>query len=161
MTRQELIEEQYPESKMQFYTGFDDAILGVDDNRWDQSKGDENDDSKERVVYSTAKIIEILMKRDGMTYETAREFFDFNIIGGYTGIHTPICVEDEELDPVTLDINFDPVKEDITTAWNEIEEFLTDERELSAEELRNVHDVMIARLEKALAILGKYVDDQE
>jgi hypothetical protein len=151
------IEESYPDSKMLFADGFDDAILGVDNNQWDQRKGDEGDDSKERVIYSVKKIIEILMTRDGMGYEVALDHYDYNISGGFVGIHTPIFSEDEDLDiPLPTE-----VKEDITTAWNEIEEFLTDERELSAEELRNVHDVMIARLKKALSVLSTWVDDQE
>ena len=74
----------------------DDAILGVDDNRWTKEK-DANDESTERVVYSVKKIISVLMKRDSMDYEMAREYFDFNISGGYVGVHTPVFVEDEEL----------------------------------------------------------------
>jgi hypothetical protein len=56
----------------------DDAIVGIGWKFTDPS-----------VVYSTEKILEILMK-DDMTYETAREYFDFNIAGGYVGEHTPI-----------------------------------------------------------------------
>ena len=92
------IEESYPDSKMLFADGFDDAIIGVDENRWDQRKGDEGDDSKERVIYSVKKIIDILMTRDEMEYEVAREHFDFNITGAYVGIHTPIFAEDEDLE---------------------------------------------------------------
>lgn len=98
MNKKEQIAEQYPESKMLFCDGFDDAIIGVDENRWDQRKGDDGDDSKERVIYSVKKIIEILMTRDGMEYEVAREHFDYNITGAYVGIHTPVFAEDEDLE---------------------------------------------------------------
>jgi hypothetical protein len=98
MKKEEIISDQYPESKMLFADGFDDAILGVDDNRWNHTKGDEDDGTKKRVVYSVTKIIKVLMERDGMDYETAREHFDFNIAGGYVGVHTPVFVEDEDLE---------------------------------------------------------------
>lgn len=55
--------------------GYDDAIVGVS--------------SKEIVVYSINKIVEILMA-EGMTDEEALEFFDYNIEGSYVGEKTPI-----------------------------------------------------------------------
>lgn len=93
MTRED-IEDMYPESMMLFADGLDDAILGVDDNRWAKDR-DKDDDSTERVVYSVKKIIQTLMDRDGMTYEEAREFYDYNIVGGYVGVHTPVFAEDD------------------------------------------------------------------
>ena len=47
------------------------------------------------MVYSVKKVLEILMARDGMSYEEAREFFEFNIVGAYVGPGTPVFVEDE------------------------------------------------------------------
>lgn len=44
------------------------------------------------LVYDAEKIRDILMKRDGMLHEEAREFIEFNIEGGYLGIHTPVLV---------------------------------------------------------------------
>lgn len=55
--------------------GYDDAIVGVS--------------SKEIVVYSINKIVEILMA-EGMTDEEALEFFEYNIEGSYVGEKTPI-----------------------------------------------------------------------
>lgn len=55
--------------------GYDEAILGVS--------------SKEIVIYSIPKILEILQK-DGMDEEEALEFFEFNIEGSYVGEKTPI-----------------------------------------------------------------------
>lgn len=51
-----------------------------------------------RILYSKDKILDILQKRDGMTYSEAEEFFDYNIIGGYFGEQNPIFL-DRELDP--------------------------------------------------------------
>jgi hypothetical protein len=51
------------------------------------------------LVYSVDTIISILMNRDGLSYEEAFEFFEFNIQGSYVGDHTPLYVhtiDDEE-----------------------------------------------------------------
>ena len=48
------------------------------------------------MVYSVKKVLEILMTRDGMSYEEAREFFEFNIVGAYVGAGTPVFVEDDD-----------------------------------------------------------------
>jgi len=64
--------------------GFDDAILGV--------VTDFN--SEPRVAYSKSKCIDILMERDGMDYEEAMEYFDYNVSGAYMGEQTPIWVDD-------------------------------------------------------------------
>jgi len=97
MTIREKIEQEYPDSKMLFLLEeeFDDAIIGVDDNRWEQRKGDDGDESTERVIYSVMKIMYILVSKFGLSYEKAQEHFDINIIGGYVGIHTPIFCQDE------------------------------------------------------------------
>ena len=55
--------------------GLDEAIIGVG------SRGSQ----KDVLVYDVEKVIEILMTRDGMTYEEAEEFFNFNIGGGWYG----------------------------------------------------------------------------
>ena len=48
----------------------------------------------ETVLYSTQKILEIMVDRDGMTEEEAMEFFDFNIIGSYNGDGMPSFLND-------------------------------------------------------------------
>ena len=45
------------------------------------------------AIYDAQKCVEILMKRDDMTYEHAFEFFDFNIKGAYLGEYTPIFIK--------------------------------------------------------------------
>ena len=64
--------------------GFDEAIIGsiISFGR------------KEIVLYSTQKILDIMIERDDMTQEEALEFFDFNIIGSYNGEGMPAFLND-------------------------------------------------------------------
>lgn len=61
--------------------GHDDALAGYD--------------TQGRAIYFIDAIIGTLMKRDGMTYEEAYEFFDFNIAGAFVGEYTPIYMQEE------------------------------------------------------------------
>lgn len=45
--------------------------------------------------FSVSKCIKILMDRDGMTYEEADEFFEFNVSGAWTGEGTPVWIYDD------------------------------------------------------------------
>ena len=68
--------------------GFDDAIIGV-----------VNDfNSEPRIAYSITECINILMKRDGMTYIDAMEYFSYNVQGAYMGKQTPVWVDDMMFD---------------------------------------------------------------
>ena len=62
--------------------GYEDALIGVG-HRFGGAI----------AVYDLNKCIGILMERDGMTEEEAREFFDFNTLGAYAGPFTPIFLE--------------------------------------------------------------------
>tara|TARA_B000000609_G_C23969874_1_gene238682 strand:- start:138 stop:449 length:312 start_codon:yes stop_codon:yes gene_type:complete len=75
----ETIKELNPESVV--LDGLDNAIEGYDKDG--------------RIIYSVYNIIETLMERDGMTYEEAVEFYDFNIEGAYMGEYTPIFLHHE------------------------------------------------------------------
>ena len=44
------------------------------------------------LVYDAEQIRENLMKRDGMSFEDAREYIEFNIEGAYMGVRTPVLV---------------------------------------------------------------------
>jgi len=44
------------------------------------------------AAYSYEKCIEILMDRDGISYEEAVEHFDFNVIGAWLGEGTPVFI---------------------------------------------------------------------
>lgn len=63
--------------------GFDDAIIGLA-NRINLGPV---------VAYSVEKIIEIMMDRDGMSYEEAYEFYSYNIVGAWLGEGTPVFIE--------------------------------------------------------------------
>jgi hypothetical protein len=69
--------------------GFDDAIVGLA-RRCGQPT---------LVAYSVTKAIQVLMK-DGMSYEDAVEYFEFNVVGAWVGEHTPIWIEDMDPDDV-------------------------------------------------------------
>jgi len=66
---------------------FDDCIIGICHRFHDSF-----------VVYDEKKVIAKLMERDGMTEEEAREFHDFNQLGGWHGDHTPGFIELPETD---------------------------------------------------------------
>ena len=42
------------------------------------------------AVYDVEKCVKVLMERDGMTDEDAREFLDFNTLGAWMGEGTPL-----------------------------------------------------------------------
>ena len=50
------------------------------------------------AIYSIPKAIRILVTRDGMSEEAAREYLEFNSIGAWMGTHTPVWVEVMSLD---------------------------------------------------------------
>ena len=47
------------------------------------------------AVYSRKGCIDILTSRDGMSYDEAMEYFDFNVQGAWVGENTPIFLDDE------------------------------------------------------------------
>lgn len=75
----ESIAEFNPEALLA--NGLENAIVGYD--------------TKGRVIYSVSNIIDILVERDGMSYEDASEHFSFNIECAYVGEHTPIYMYEE------------------------------------------------------------------
>lgn len=79
MTREEISE--WNENAL-LCDGFDEAIIGIA----------ERINLGPVVAYDIEKILEILMERDGMSYEEAHEYFTFNIIGAWMGEFTPIFI---------------------------------------------------------------------
>jgi hypothetical protein len=67
--------------------GYDDALVGSAE-LWVPNRGGAV--LVEKAIYSGEKIVEILMARDGLDDEDAREFVSFNIEGAYMGSETPI-----------------------------------------------------------------------
>lgn len=47
------------------------------------------------ALYSYTKCIDILIDRDGMTYEEAIEYMDYNVLGAYMGENTPMFLMDD------------------------------------------------------------------
>jgi hypothetical protein len=80
-TRDEIVNwvSQYPDEVM-LADGFEDAFLGVC----------EIFGRSPVVAYDKDKCIEVLVERDGMEYEEAVEFFDFNVAGAWVGDSTPV-----------------------------------------------------------------------
>ena len=60
--------------------GLDDAIIGIV----------EDFGNSPRVLYCRNKILEILQERDLMTEQEAEEYYDYNILGLYTGEQNPV-----------------------------------------------------------------------
>lgn len=79
MTREEIAEIN-PSALL--CDGFDDAIIGMA----------ERINMEPIVAYSVNKIIDIMMERDGMQYEEALEYYDYNILGSWMGDNTPIFI---------------------------------------------------------------------
>jgi hypothetical protein len=78
--KQETLAEANPEAL--FADGFEDALVG---SGTVFSKGP-------IAVYDREHCVRILMERDGMTWEEAEEYFEFNVAGAYVGAGTPAFV---------------------------------------------------------------------
>jgi hypothetical protein len=74
------LDEENPEALLM--DGFEDAILGV---ACQYSR-------PPLVVYDRERCIEVLVKRDAMTYEEAEEYFSFNCEGAWVGEGTPLIL---------------------------------------------------------------------
>jgi len=72
--------------------GFDEAVVGTITS---YGRG-------ESVLYSTEKIIGIMMERDGMSADEALEFFHVNILGSYNGEGMPSFLNDH-VEPLEFD----------------------------------------------------------
>lgn len=76
----EKILEQHEDEEILIADGFDDAVIGIEENSM-------------RLIYSVEKCINILMEQ-GMDMTEAVEYFDFNVSGSYVGEKTPIWCDD-------------------------------------------------------------------
>ena len=82
MTRQEvqsILAEENPEAL--FYDGFDEAIIGI-----------ARRSGMAVVAYDQNRCYQKLIA-DGMSFEEAADYFEFNVIGSYLGEHTPVFVD--------------------------------------------------------------------
>ena len=62
--------------------GFDEAITGVSQRM----------NEPLLAVYAYDKMIDVLIERDGLDWDEATEYLDFNVIGAWVGEKTPIIV---------------------------------------------------------------------
>jgi hypothetical protein len=76
----EEILEIYSEEELLIADGFNEAIIGIDENSL-------------RIIYSIKKCIQILTR--DMCEEDALEYFSYNVSGAYVGEKTPIWCRDD------------------------------------------------------------------
>lgn len=76
----EEISELNPEAMLA--DGFDEAILGMCVQFG----------SEPVVAYDYNKCVEVLMSRDDMSREDAIDFIEFNVVGAYVGMNTPVFI---------------------------------------------------------------------
>lgn len=72
--------ENYPDETILRADGFDDAIIGVEEDSM-------------RLIYSVSRCVQILVD-DGMSIEDAMEHLSFNVTNAYVGKLTPIWCQD-------------------------------------------------------------------
>lgn len=77
----DLTDERYAD--MITVDGFDDAIIGIA-SRYG---------NPDVLAYDVHQILQILMNRDGMDWDDANEWLDFNIAQAYMGNTTPVFIE--------------------------------------------------------------------
>ena len=71
----------YPDEELLIADGFDEAILGIEENTM-------------RIIYSVSKCLEII-EAMGMPEQEALEHFYYNVQGSHIGEKTPIFCFDE------------------------------------------------------------------
>lgn len=82
-TGQELLEdikERNPEALMA--DGLEDAVIGMARRA-----------GMEVIAYSYEKCLEVLERDQGMQYESAVEWMEFNVVGAYVGEQGPVFIE--------------------------------------------------------------------
>jgi hypothetical protein len=90
------------DEKMVKADGLEDAIIGVGSRM----------NMPEVLIYSYDKSVDIFMERDGMTYEEAIEWMEYNVVGAWVGEATPIFVHeipsDQKIDEFLEEMGFEP-----------------------------------------------------
>ena len=76
----EKISEINPEALLA--DGFNDAIMGMC-HQFGQEPV---------VAYDYEKCLKILESRDKMTPDEAREYMEYNVVGAYMGLYTPVFI---------------------------------------------------------------------
>lgn len=79
MTLEQIL-EIYPEEELIKADGFDDAVIGIDA-------------VKLRLVYDIDKMRSILVNEQGMEFDDAMDYLDYNVLGSYLGEQTPLYIQ--------------------------------------------------------------------
>ncbi len=79
MTLEQIL-EIFSEDELLKADGFDDAVIGYDA-------------VKLRLVYDVDKMRSILVDQQGMDFDEAMEYLDFNVLGAYVGEQTPLYIQ--------------------------------------------------------------------
>jgi hypothetical protein len=79
------LEEETPDALLA--DGFESAFLGIM-HRFG---------SPPLAAYSFEACIMVLIERDGMSYEEAVEFFEYNVLGAGMGENTPVFIRTEPI----------------------------------------------------------------
>jgi len=91
-----IISDMADDDRMLTADGYDEAILGITRRCGKQ----------DIIAYDVAKILDILVTRDGMTDEEAIEFFEYNVQGAWLGEGTPCFVYTHELEDLKDELNW-------------------------------------------------------
>jgi len=83
MTPRELVDELGEELDLLTADGFDEALVGIVEG-WHP-----NGNRFTLTLYDRGRCIDTLMERDGMEWDDAQDFFEFNVAGSYVGEGTP------------------------------------------------------------------------
>lgn len=73
---------EYEDGELLKLDGYDDCVIGIAHRFGNQQV----------LAYDLNKILLKLQERDGMSYEEAVEFFEYNMLGSYVGDRTPLYV---------------------------------------------------------------------
>jgi hypothetical protein len=79
MTLEQIL-EIFSEDELLKADGFDDAVIGIDA-------------VKLRLVYDVDKMRSILVDQEGMSFDEAMEYLDYNVLGAYVGEQTPLYIQ--------------------------------------------------------------------
>jgi len=74
------------ENETLYADGFEAALIGIGQQF-----------NRELAIYDYDKCIEILMS-DGMSFDDAIEYMDFNVTGAWVGDHTPVFLRKSEVE---------------------------------------------------------------
>ena len=79
--------DEYDENVALGADGFEDALIGYGTQF-----------NKDLAIYDYEECVIVLMRRDGMSDEEAREYMEYNVCGAYMGNNTPVFLRETSND---------------------------------------------------------------